>query len=101
MSTNKNHILYVMILLITAVSIFFAGVSEDKASAKLISTDDELEQRLAARMKYDAEPQRDSLTYTPILARIARQRAFDLGKRNYASHVNPDGEGPNYLVTQG
>jgi uncharacterized protein YkwD len=51
-------------------------------------------------MKQDANQQRPSLTYNAVLARVARQKAFDMGRRGYDSHVNPDGEGPNYLVTR-
>ncbi|MCB9421504.1 MAG: hypothetical protein H6667_16995 [Ardenticatenaceae bacterium] len=36
----------------------------------------------------------------PILAQVARERALDMGTRNYFSHTNPDGYGPNYLVRQ-
>jgi hypothetical protein len=42
--------------------------------------------------------QRDRLVHNPILARVARQRAQDLGARNYFSHTDPDGLGPNTLV---
>ena len=36
----------------------------------------------------------------PTLAQVARERALDMGTRNYFSHTNPDGFGPNYLVRQ-
>lgn len=32
------------------------------------------------------------------LIAVARARAQDMARRNYVSHVNPDGNGPNYLV---
>lgn len=35
-----------------------------------------------------------------LLAQVARERALDLGNRNYFSHVNPEGNGPNFLVRQ-
>jgi uncharacterized protein YkwD len=63
------------------------------------STDTELENKIATFMK-GAGQKRRSLTFNPILARVARERAADMGRRNYFSHVNPDGIGPNYLVTQ-
>jgi hypothetical protein len=44
--------------------------------------------------------QRDRLVHNPILARIARQRARDMGARNYFSHTDPDGLGANTLVTR-
>ncbi len=43
---------------------------------------------------------RQTMTCHPILAQVARERALDLGSRNYFSHVNPDGHGPNFLVRQ-
>jgi hypothetical protein len=36
----------------------------------------------------------------PTLAQVARARALDMGIRNYFSHTNLDGYGPNYLVRQ-
>lgn len=44
--------------------------------------------------------QRDRLVHNAILARIARQRAQDMGARNYFSHTDPDGLGANTLVTR-
>lgn len=32
------------------------------------------------------------------LVAVARARAADMARRNYVAHVNPDGNGPNYLV---
>jgi uncharacterized protein YkwD len=43
---------------------------------------------------------RVSPTCHPILAQVARARAEDMRDRAYFSHTNPDGCGPNYLVTQ-
>ncbi len=43
---------------------------------------------------------RPTMSCHPILAQVARERALDMGVRNYFSHVNPDGFGPNYLVRQ-
>lgn len=56
------------------------------------------EQALADLMRSDPGQQRPSLTCNPILVQVARERAEDLGRRNYFDHVNPDGYGPNYLV---
>lgn len=47
-----------------------------------------------------AEQRRPSLTYEPILGRVARERAADLAQRQYFGHTNPDGLGPNTLVRQ-
>ena len=43
---------------------------------------------------------RPFMNCNPILAQVARERALDMGTRNYFSHTNPDGFGPNYLVRQ-
>ncbi|MFC1591472.1 CAP domain-containing protein [Thermodesulfobacteriota bacterium] len=43
---------------------------------------------------------RSTMTCNAILAQVARKRAQDMGERDYFSHTNPDGYGPNYLVTQ-
>jgi hypothetical protein len=58
------------------------------------------EQQMAALMISDPGQQRASLTCHPALAQVARERALDMVNRNYFSHTNPDGYGPNYLVTQ-
>jgi uncharacterized protein YkwD len=58
------------------------------------------EQALAGYMVEHPEQQRASLTCHPILARVARERAEDMARRHYFSHINPDGFGPNYLVRQ-
>lgn len=63
-------------------------------------TDDELEERLATIMKQDERQKRSSLNYNSILARVARQKAYDMARRGYFDHVDPDGIGANYLVTQ-
>ncbi|MFH1635545.1 MAG: CAP domain-containing protein [Chloroflexota bacterium] len=58
------------------------------------------EQALADFMRDDPNQQRPSLRCDPILAQVARERALDMGNRNYFSHVNLNGYGPNYLVQQ-
>lgn len=63
-------------------------------------TDDELERSLGAILRKANGERRRTLNYNSILARVAHERAQDMGARNYFSHVNPDGIGPNYLVTR-
>jgi len=58
------------------------------------------EQQIALYMIEHPDQKRFSLTCHPILARVARERAEDMARRHYFSHVNPDGFGPNYLVLQ-
>jgi len=58
------------------------------------------EQALAARLVNDPGQHRSrfELTRDPILTHVARSRAADMAKRRYFSHVDPDGNGPNYLA---
>ena len=100
MTINKNGRPYVLHLLAASLLILSSGAFGHKVAGKSGDTDAELEQRLASLMKRAADQRRSSLTYNSILARVARQRAYDMGQRNYFGHVNPDGIGPNYLVTQ-
>lgn len=58
------------------------------------------EERIAVLMTQDPDQKRSSLSYNPILARVARERAADMARRGYFSHVNPDGLGPNFLAAQ-
>jgi hypothetical protein len=44
------------------------------------------------------DQQREAMEYDPILHFVARQRALDLGRRNYVGHIDPDGYGPNQAV---
>lgn len=46
----------------------------------------------------DPGQMRLKLSLDPILCKVARARAADMNKRNYFSHTNPSGFGPNYLV---
>lgn len=58
------------------------------------------EAEVARYMIEHPEQRRPSLTCHPILARVARERAEDMARRRYFSHVTPEGYGPNYLVRQ-
>lgn len=60
----------------------------------------EQEQRMAVLFTTHPEQKRPVMECNPILARVARARAEDLGRRRYFAHINPDGYGPNYLVRQ-
>lgn len=64
-------------------------------AAYVLSSEEAL---IADYMVHDPGQQRTSMQLDPILARVARERAEDLAARNYFSHVNPDGNGPNTLV---
>lgn len=56
------------------------------------------EGELAALLTGDRGQRRPRLVWNPILARVARERAWDMAVRGYFSHVNPDGLGANTLV---
>jgi uncharacterized protein YkwD len=58
------------------------------------------EQAIADLMHQDPHQQRSLMRCDPILAKVARERAEDMGRRGYFSHINPEGFGPNYLVQQ-
>jgi uncharacterized protein YkwD len=74
-------------------------LSVEKPKNPIKDGDTQLENQIAALMKGSGQ-KRFSLTFNPILAQVARARAADMGRRNYFAHVNPDGVGPNTLVTQ-
>ncbi len=59
------------------------------------------EEQIAAFFKSAEAQNRDSakIVCNSILAKVARERAEDMARRNYFGHTNPSGLGPNYLVT--
>jgi uncharacterized protein YkwD len=72
-----------------------AVTPEQRRWADSLSTVREAE--LARLLTGDGQ-RRPRLTWNPILARVARERAWDMALRGYFSHVNPDGLGANTLV---
>lgn len=58
------------------------------------------EQTIAEFMTTDPDQKRPILNCDPTLAQIAQLRAQDMADRDYFSHTNPEGFGPNYLVQQ-
>ncbi|UCG26276.1 MAG: hypothetical protein JSW55_09940, partial [Chloroflexota bacterium] len=58
------------------------------------------EEEIASLARSHPGQGRPTMDCHPILAQVARERALDMGVRDYFSHVNPDGYGPNYLVRQ-
>jgi hypothetical protein len=74
------------------------GVEPVRAAVSLNSE----EQKLAQLLTTDSGQRRDrSKMYADErLCQVARSRAMDMAKRRYFDHVNPDGQGPNYLVRQ-
>jgi uncharacterized protein YkwD len=58
------------------------------------------EQAVLDRLLNHPDQRHQALICNDILQRVARERALDMGQRNYFSHVTPEGYGPNYLVRQ-
>ena len=58
----------------------------------------EAEETILRLMRSSPEQRRPSLTCHPTLAQVARNRAADMARRNYFSHTDLDGYGPNYHV---
>jgi hypothetical protein len=68
------------------------------SAARIAASEQELE--IGRMLENYPGQQRDRLVHNATLARIARQRAQDMGARNYFSHTDPDGLGANTLVTR-
>jgi hypothetical protein len=100
MTKNITYKLCTMVLLVAGILTLSSVAHAKEATVPNGYADDTLEGGIATLMKSDYSQRRSSLSYSPILARIARERAYDMAMRGYFSHVNPDGIGPNFLVTQ-
>ncbi len=86
------------IAVICAFLISFIGVDAARAAVSLNSE----EQKLASLLTGSSGQRRDrsKMVADERLCQVARARAMDMAKRRYFDHVNPDGNGPNYLVRQ-
>lgn len=49
-------------------------------------------------MERHPDQERQNMQWNEALAKVAQDRARDMATRNYFSHTNPDGIGPNLLV---
>jgi len=58
------------------------------------------EQAIANLAASNPGQMRPSFVCNAILAQVARARALDMAQRGYFSHINPEGLGPNFLVSQ-
>ena len=99
MSRSNNRKWYFMVLMLGVLS-FSIALGAPAPSSGPSQTESNFEEQIATLMKQAPGQRRASLTYNAILARVARERAQDLARRNYFGHVNPDGLGANYLVSQ-
>lgn len=79
-------------------SVMLVGSAKDAGAKGCSLSNDEL--IIANLMSTQPGQNRPYLTCDPILTYVARARALDMGTRNYFSHTNPDGIGPNYLINQ-
>jgi uncharacterized protein YkwD len=70
-----------------------------QGSGKAPCSLNEAESAIAAAMKVHPNQKRAELVCDSTLAAVARARAKDMAERAYFSHVDPDGHGPNYLVS--
>lgn len=59
-----------------------------------------VEKKLAALARGHSKQNRKALIWDSRLHAAARARSKDMGVRGYFNHVNPDGFGPNWFVTQ-
>jgi uncharacterized protein YkwD len=60
------------------------------------------EEELEVAQMFEADPnqERDKPVCNTLLAEIARARARDMALRDYFSHTNPDGDGPNLIARE-
>ena len=56
------------------------------------------EMSLFKRISSNAAQQRETVKLDPILCIDARKRAADMAHRNYFSHIDPSGQGPNLVA---
>lgn len=56
------------------------------------------ERELGALLESAPGQRAHGLAHSPVLARVARERAEDMARRGYFSHTTPEGLGPNTLV---
>ena len=100
MTRTQKTRLYSMRWLLGVLVFSIAVGAHGPANGPSRTDSNDFEEQIATLMKQAPGQRRASLTPNPILARIARERAQDMARRNYFGHVNPDGFGANYLVTQ-
>lgn len=72
-----------------------AAICTAPAQVHRLNTDEMKMFQLASK---NPGQKRGKMTLDPILCKTARERASDMAKRNYFSHVNPNGQGPNFLI---
>jgi len=58
------------------------------------------ERKLADLFRGNARQKRPVMIYDQRLARAARAKAYDMARRGYFAHVDPDGNGANVLISR-
>ncbi|HEX8312209.1 MAG TPA: CAP domain-containing protein [Chthoniobacteraceae bacterium] len=86
LSTIARWLLIATLGLVSPTALFAALNSQEQAVANLLVS--------------ASGQQRNGIQLDPILAKVARERAADMARRDYFGHVNPDGCAANYLVVQ-
>ncbi|MEZ4615086.1 MAG: CAP domain-containing protein [Caldilineaceae bacterium] len=84
----------------TGEHLVFLPVVAGKTAAPPTCALNQQEQQIQNLLLSHPNQGRIKLVCDPVLSAVARARAEDMGRRGYFSHVNPDGQGPNYLVRQ-
>lgn len=59
-----------------------------------------MEVALSHLLENHPDQRRFPMVVHPILARVARAKAWDMANRGYEGHIDPDGHGANWLLLQ-
>lgn len=89
------------VTLILLLSSCGTSIKTDGPHAKKVKSSDggnAQEREMLALIRGHSKQKRSQLKWEPRLAKAARAKAQDMGRRGYYSHVDPDGIGPNRLV---
>lgn len=65
-----------------------------------VQTSPSLELQLVKLAREDAGQRRSLMVLHPILNKAAVMKCVDMANRNYGTHTDPDGHGPNWLVRE-
>lgn len=84
---------------VTAVRVAMASLLGPMVQQVAAITVSDPEVRLAKLIGEHPEQKRTEFVYSSILNFIARYRVEEMARLNYADHVNPDGFGPNIIIS--
>ncbi len=105
-AVKKYAVILLFLLPAVAVAQKKRGIALDKNEAvkafnllnKIRANPESYARELHYRKSLDV--QRRPLKWNATLAAVAEARVYDMAKRDYFSHVNPDGNAINYLVNK-